>query len=37
MEWNYNDLINWDDTKGNVPNVIKLNMCWSDLRAMRKG
>ena len=26
MEWNYNDLMTWDDTVGPIPNVVKLDI-----------
>ena len=26
MEWKYNDLMAWDDTVGNIPNVVELNI-----------
>ena len=31
MEWNYNDLMTWDDTVGPIPNVVKLDVSNNDL------
>ena len=31
MEWNYNDLMAWDDTVGDVPNVVKLDISYNNL------
>lgn len=34
MEWSYDDLINWDDSIGDVPNVIELKVCHKQLTTL---
>ena len=34
MEWEYDDLMNWDDKKGKIPNVIKLYICSRNLKIL---
>ena len=34
MEWNYNDLMDWDDTKDNIPNVIKIDIRLNNLKIL---